>query len=485
MLWRAKEVDIIHVFLAWSFHAKMADTAARLDTIAEIYVNKTEEVRDLKCECCNQYKTELTKVTSELKSALKIIDILREEQKINDSSMDVEVTNMCNYEEEIDTYSPSKNENRSEETTHLHKMDPSSPTTPPLTALTTSNRFDVLYNLDNELMKKTNTIKKKLNKSFETTQVKRPKESTSLTTNKPKSEEKVFPVFDIPVLVNGRVLDNPSSKISASTMLAVNSSNSEIEKQTMNKTVSLAQTPLNKIIKHTILLIGDSHIRECADMTKENLNKMFMVLGLVKPGADINILSSSIEQMVKSLTYNDVIVFSGGTKDIGKNNSKKAIRNVLNFVKTNPHTNIVLLTVPHRYDLESWSCVNEEIRAYNRKLEKYVKCFKHVILLNHDLNRTLFTRHGLHFNKTGKNVLARNIALTCSKILHRDKKLIYLPWKENNNNPGNEVHNLSGSNNHSSKNHLRETSKSETYEPLRKSSRLKKSRLNRRDDFLW
>jgi hypothetical protein len=45
------------------------------------------------------------------------------------------------------------------------------------------------------------------------------------------------------------------------------------------------------------------------------------VIGSIKPGADINLLSS-LELMVKSLTHNDVIVFSGGTKDIGENNSK-------------------------------------------------------------------------------------------------------------------------------------------------------------------
>jgi lysophospholipase L1-like esterase len=443
----------------------MADTATRLDTIAEDYVNVIEKDRDLKCECCIQYKTELTRVTSELKSALKIIDILREEQKIDDSSMDEEVTNRCNHEEGIDTYSPSKNENWTEVTTHLHKRDPSSPSTSPLTVLRTSNRFDVLHNLDNELMKKTNT--------------------TNTTKKKSLESYAKTPVFDIPVLVNGCVPSKLSSEVSTSTMSAVNSSDSELEKQTMNKNASLVQIPLNKNTKHTILLIGDSHIRDCADKTKDNLNKMFSVLGLIKPGADINILSSSIELMVKSLTHNDVIVLSGGTKDIGKNNSKEAIRNVLNFVKTNSHTNIVLLTVPHRYDLESWSCVNEEIRVYNRKLEKCIKCFKHVTLLNHDLNRALYTRHGLHFNKTGKNVLARNIALICSKILHRDKKLIYLPWKENNNNSGNEIHNLSGINNHSCKNYSREASKSQTSEPLRKSSRLKQSLLHRRDDFLW
>jgi hypothetical protein len=40
-------------------------TATRLDTIAEDYENIIEEDRDLKCECCIQYKTELTRVTSE------------------------------------------------------------------------------------------------------------------------------------------------------------------------------------------------------------------------------------------------------------------------------------------------------------------------------------------------------------------------------------------------------------------------------------
>jgi hypothetical protein len=58
-------------------------------------------------------------------------------------------------------------------------------------------------------------------------------------------------------------------------------------------------------------------------MTKDNLNKMFDVIGFVKSGADINTLSSSSELMVKSLTHNDVIVFSGGAKDIGKNISKE------------------------------------------------------------------------------------------------------------------------------------------------------------------
>jgi quinolinate synthase len=45
---------------------------------------------------------------------------------------------------------------------------------------------------------------------------------------------------------------------------------------------------------------------------------MFDVIGFVKSGADINTLSSSAVSVVNSLTHNDVIIFSGGTKILGK-----------------------------------------------------------------------------------------------------------------------------------------------------------------------
>jgi len=35
--------------------------------------------------------------------------------------------------------------------------------------------------------------------------------------------------------------------------------------------------------KHTILIIGDSHIRECASTVTDNLNKNYSVTGIVKP----------------------------------------------------------------------------------------------------------------------------------------------------------------------------------------------------------
>jgi hypothetical protein len=97
------------------------------------------------------------------------------------------------------------------------------------------------------------------------------------------------------------------------------------------------------------------------------------VTGIIKPGADVTTLSNSVKDTVLNLGKNDVLVFGGGANDISKNDSKMGLRPILNFVRNNSHTNIVLLDVPHRYDLANWSCVNNEINTFNRKLLKVMK----------------------------------------------------------------------------------------------------------------
>jgi hypothetical protein len=46
--------------------------------------------------------------------------------------------------------------------------------------------------------------------------------------------------------------------------------------------------------------------------------------------------------------------------------------------------------------------MNEEIRNYNRKLNKLIKGFKNVQLINVLSDRNLFTKHGMHMNAKGK-----------------------------------------------------------------------------------
>jgi GTPase SAR1 family protein len=100
----------------------------------------------------------------------------------------------------------------------------------------------------------------------------------------------------------------------------------------------------------------------------------------------------------RNLTKNDVIVIHGGSNDVYRNNSKVALLQIVKFIQDVNNTNIVVLDIPHRYDLGKNSYVNKEIQYFNQKRRKITKLFKHVSVLEVSSNREAFTQHGLHLN---------------------------------------------------------------------------------------
>ena len=76
----------------------------------------------------------------------------------------------------------------------------------------------------------------------------------------------------------------------------------------------------------------------------------------------------------------------------------------------NNHTNIVVMTVPFRYDVSNYSVVNEKISFLNKKLQKITKVYLHTSFLGTMNNRELFTNHGLHRNKVGKELVTLQLA---------------------------------------------------------------------------
>ena len=68
----------------------------------------------------------------------------------------------------------------------------------------------------------------------------------------------------------------------------------------------------------------------------------------MKPGAGNVVLVNSPNNTM-SLSKSDVLIFCGSANDVGRNNSAKALQYIMDFIKTNNHTNIMLATVPPRY----------------------------------------------------------------------------------------------------------------------------------------
>ena len=106
----------------------------------------------------------------------------------------------------------------------------------------------------------------------------------------------------------------------------------------------------------------------------------------MKAGAGTDTLVNSAHDIM-SLSKSDVLIFCGVANDIGKNNSTKALHDIVDFIKTNNHTNIMLVTVPRRYDLMQSSCVNSEIKSFDRKLKKMVEVYQYTSVLEMENDR--------------------------------------------------------------------------------------------------
>ena len=101
-----------------------------------------------------------------------------------------------------------------------------------------------------------------------------------------------------------------------------------------------------------------------------------------------------------------MVVVWGGSKDVGKNETKQGINWIQSFVETNKHTNIILMEVPHRYYLIQDSCVNKEVEKLNSITRKHMKVHENAEVMKVNLDRRAFTKHGQHMNAMGKELMA-------------------------------------------------------------------------------
>ena len=133
-----------------------------------------------------------------------------------------------------------------------------------------------------------------------------------------------------------------------------------------------------------------------------------------------------------SLTKKDVVILWGGSNDVAKNETVIGLRHLRKFVNSKKNTNFILVTAPHRYDLMDSSCVNEEIKVFNRKVHKIMKLENNVKILNINLDRSCYTRHGLHLNATGKERMIEMIINQLQSFSIKDKgNVISQNWAPN------------------------------------------------------
>lgn len=171
-----------------------------------------------------------------------------------------------------------------------------------------------------------------------------------------------------------------------------------------------------KMVEHKRRILGDSHARGLAIELKYRLNQEFEIQGVIKPVSTLEKLTNSASTDLKDLTKKDACIIWGGSNDVGRNETNIGICSLHEFVSCHQHTNVIVLKVPHRYDLPSNSCINEEVKTFNRKLDKLKKAHQNLFEVSMDMDRDLFTRQGFHLNTHGKEQAASDIISVLSNM---------------------------------------------------------------------
>jgi len=162
---------------------------------------------------------------------------------------------------------------------------------------------------------------------------------------------------------------------------------------------------------------------------------------MVKPGAHTKSISASIQETVNKLTQDDMIVLGSGTNDNDNDQDyfKSTFVNIKEYLLSLSHTNVLVLGIQFRYDLQNSRDINSVITKINTKISRLMYLLPNARFLPSNNDGKLFTKHGLHRNKFGKQLLvtqlARNVFNTLSPLKPIGMKGIPLPWNRSIENP--------------------------------------------------
>jgi lysophospholipase L1-like esterase len=173
--------------------------------------------------------------------------------------------------------------------------------------------------------------------------------------------------------------------------------------------------PESSHLKYKTVLYSDSHGRNMSDLLRVKLPPGGEVQSFVSPGAPLEYIIDSLlsSDDLSQLGNLDWVVVFGGTNSVGPNfdENKKAVflNKLLNLVSSTKHVNLILCTIPYRYDLRENSRQNFEIKLLNRCIRALCEMCNIKLIDLWLYNRRCHTQHGLHFNKLGKFSFAKDI----------------------------------------------------------------------------
>ena len=207
-----------------------------------------------------------------------------------------------------------------------------------------------------------------------------------------------------------------------------------------NRGVTLTRKKENKCKQakqqKKIIVIGDSHSCGLACELKNYLGHEYSISGTIISGTCLNNVTQLAKNELAALSRRDTITVWGWSNYVNKNETQSGFKCLYNFINQRTNTNLLTLTIPHRHDLSLHSCVNKEILTFNWKLHKVMKNIERVKVVEYDLTRDYFTCHGLHINASGRTKVAKAITQILTQPSEQNViKPINMQWKDSTSDP--------------------------------------------------
>lgn len=187
---------------------------------------------------------------------------------------------------------------------------------------------------------------------------------------------------------------------------------------TVQHVPDICKTPAKcNLLFNRVFIFSDSMGRDMSHFLKEILPTSCNVSSLIKPGAKFSDVISSIPNLCHDFTPSDVIIIMGGSNDFQSCAPNSALNLSISKLSTLLScTNIILHNIPYRFDQLAHLSTNIYETNQSFKLKAKLNENLHYFETNHLMERQHFTRHGLHYNRKGKKLLAKQIYKCLSKI---------------------------------------------------------------------
>jgi hypothetical protein len=166
--------------------------------------------------------------------------------------------------------------------------------------------------------------------------------------------------------------------------------------------------------KKRLAILADSQGKDIGVYFKE-LEEEFDVFVYSKPGAKIKHVVHDGSSLIKDFTNEDYVILLAGTNDAHYNEPALITvpQGINSLLSLKSNTNVLINSIPFRYDNPS---LNNDIYYSNNGIMRMIDGYKGQLNLKYaDVNAVLtrrnhFTRHGLHYSKLGKRLLAAHLS---------------------------------------------------------------------------